>query len=122
MYCIETTRSKIAIMKIITLIFIFTAVGCSTFSFPGVHRISVQQGNVITQMMIDKLKPGMTRSQVRYILGNPVLDDALNRDRWNYVYTIQISGGEIQREVLVLHFLEEELSVFETSKSPSKEN
>ena len=64
----------------------------------------------------------MTRSQVRYILGNPVLDDALNRDRWNYIYTIQISGGEIQREVLVLHFLEDELSVVETSKSPSKEN
>ena len=73
-------------------------------------------------MMIDKLKPGMTRSQVRYILGNPVLDDALNRDRWNYVYTIQISGGKIQREVLVLHFLEDKLSFFETSKSPSKAN
>ena len=109
-------------MKIIILAFIFITVGCSTFSFPGVHRISVQQGNVITQVMIDKLKPGMTRSQVRYILGNPILDDALNQDRWNYVYTIQIPGREIQREVLILHFLEEKLSVFDTRKSASDEN
>ena len=109
-------------MKIIILAFIFITVGCSTFSFPGVHRISVQQGNVITQVMIDKLKPGMTRSQVRYILGNPVLDDTLNQDRWDYIYTNRIPGSKIQREILILHFLEDKLSFFDTEKSTSDEN
>ena len=109
-------------MKIIILAFIFITVGCSTFSFPGVHRISVQQGNVITQMMIDKLKPGMTRSQVRYILGNPVLDDTLNQDRWDYIYTNRIPGGKTQREILILHFLEDKLRFFDTEKSASDEH
>ena len=109
-------------MKYFIFIFILLTVGCSTFSFPGVHRISVQQGNVITQSMIDKLKPGMTRSQVRFILGNPILDDNLNRDRWDYIYTIQVSGGKTKREILILHFLENKLSFFETNLRPSDGN
>ncbi len=79
----------------------------------------MQQGNVITEMMIDKLKPGMTKVQARYILGNPVIDDSLDKDRWDYVYTTQISGGDIQRKFLILHFIGNRLSFFETNLSPS---
>ena len=81
-------------MRIIltTILLVFLA-GCSTFKFPGVHRITIQQGNVISQAMIDKLRPGMTRSQVRFVLGNPVVSDSLNQDQWDYVYSIQLSGG-----------------------------
>jgi len=92
---------------------------CSTFRFPGVHRITIQQGNVISQAMIDKLKPGMTGSQVRFILGNPVVDDSLDKDQWNYIYTIQIAGGDVIRQVLVLHFRDERLSYFEGDFLPS---
>jgi len=93
--------------------------GCSTLKFPGVHRITVQQGNVISQAMIDKLRPGMTKSQVRYILGNPVVDDSLDKDQWDYVYTIQIAGGQVIRRLLVLYFREERLSYFEGDYLPS---
>lgn len=96
--------------------------GCSTFRFPGVHRITVQQGNVITQTMIDKLKPGMTRSQVRFVLGNPVIDDSLNRDRWDYVYTVQLGSGEPLQKVLQLYFIEERLSHFEGDFIPTDKN
>jgi outer membrane protein assembly factor BamE len=101
-------------------------VGCSTLRFPGVHRITIQQGNVITQTMIDKLKPGMTRSQVRFVLGNPVLDDSLNRDRWDYVYTVQLAGDTPAQAVLQVYFVEERLSHFEgdfipTDEKPEKE-
>ena len=89
--------------------------------FPGVHRITVQQGNVITQIMIDKLKPGMTKSQVRYVLGTTVIDDPLNQNRWDYIYTIQIPGTpEIQKK-LQLHFVDGRLSHFDGDYSPTEE-
>lgn len=95
--------------------------GCSTFRFPGVHRITIQQGNVITQQMIDKLRPGMTRSQVRFVLGNAVIDDGLDADRWDYVYTVQIAGGQQIRQLLSIYFVEDRLSYFEGDFLPSEE-
>ena len=97
----------------ITLILIFVLLaGCSSVRFPGVHRITVQQGNVITQQMIDRLKPGMTRSQVRFVLGNAVIDDQLDEDRWDYIYSIQIAGGSSIRKVLSVYFVGDRLSYF----------
>ncbi len=92
---------------------------CSTYRFPGVHRITIQQGNVVNQAMIDKLRPGMTMSQVRFVLGNPVLEDPLNQSRWDYVSTVQIAGGETLRRKLVLHFRADRLSHFEGGFIPT---
>ena len=94
--------------------------GCDSLRFPGVHRITVQQGNVVTQQMIDRLKPGMTRSQVRFIMGNPVLSDPLDNDRWDYIYTFQLTGGPLLRRVLSLYFLEDKLSHFEGHFLPTE--
>lgn len=107
-------------------IFLITLLGaaltaCSTFRFPGVHRINIQQGNVITQQMIDKLRPGMTKSQVRFVLGNAVIDDALDADRWDYVYTIQVAGGDRIRRLLSVYFVEQRLSYFEGNFVPTEE-
>lgn len=107
-------------MKVVLILSILLlATSCSTFQFPGVYRITIQQGNVISQAMIDKLKPGMTESQVRFILGNPVIDDQLDRESWEYIYTIQISGGKIFRRMLILHFIESRLSYFEGDFLPT---
>ena len=46
---------------------------CSSLEFPGVYKLTIQQGNIVSQEMVDRLKPGMTRSQVQFVLGNPVL-------------------------------------------------
>ena len=72
--------------------------------FPGVHRVAIQQGNVISQTMVDHLKPGMTRSQVRFVLGNPVVDDPLDANRWDYVSTFGLSGGEVNQFRLIVFF------------------
>ena len=93
---------------------------CSTSNFPGVHRLTIQQGNVITQAMVDKLKPGMTKSQVRYVLGNPMIDDALNSDRWDYVYTVQIPGIDVIQQKLQIYFIDERLSYFEGDWAPTE--
>ena len=94
--------------------------GCSTFRFPGVHRINVQQGNVVSQAMIDKLKPGMTKSQVRFVLGNPVVNNTLDREQWDYIDTIQVAGGETRKLSLILHFEDERLSYFEGDYVPTE--
>lgn len=58
--------------------------GCSNFL--RVYKADLNQGNVVTKEMVDKLKPGMTPSQVRYVLGTPLITDTLNPRRWDYLY------------------------------------
>lgn len=53
------------------------------------YKIDVQQGNVLTQEMVAQLRPGLTRDQVRFILGTPMLVDMFHADRWDYVYRLQ---------------------------------
>ncbi|MCJ8170702.1 outer membrane protein assembly factor BamE [Atopomonas sediminilitoris] len=80
--------------------------GCS-FSFPGVYKLDIQQGNVVTQDMIDQLRPGMTQRQVRFIMGNPLLQDTFHPLRWDYLYSIQPGGGTRQQERVALYFNDE---------------
>jgi outer membrane protein assembly factor BamE len=57
------------------------------------YKTDVQQGNVITQEMVDKLKPGMTKSQVRFVLGTPLITDPFHPERWDYVYVYKKDAG-----------------------------
>lgn len=75
--------------------------GCS---FPGVYKIDIQQGNVVTKDMIDQLRPGMTRRQVRFIMGNPLITDTFHANRWDYLYSIQPGGGERLQERVSVNF------------------
>ncbi|WNW11810.1 outer membrane protein assembly factor BamE [Pseudomonas sp. DTU_2021_1001937_2_SI_NGA_ILE_001] len=84
-----------------TFVGLLALAGCS---FPGVYKIDIQQGNVVTQDMIDQLRPGMTRRQVRFIMGNPLLVDTFHTDRWDYLYSLQPGGGERQQERISLFF------------------
>ena len=73
--------------------------GCIT-----VYKAEVQQGNVITQEMIDKLKPGMTRSQVRFVMGTPLVTDPFHPERWDYYYYLRRASeptGESQRVTVI---------------------
>ena len=77
--------------------------GCSSLEFPGTYRIDIHQGNIISQVMVDKLKVGMTRRQVQYLLGTPLIRDSFSRDRWEYYYSARDSKGEtVQKRVIVL--------------------
>jgi outer membrane protein assembly factor BamE len=81
--------------------------GCSqvsSFSFPGVYRIDIPQGNIITQDMVDQLRPGLTKRQVTFILGTPLIRDTFNQNRWDYVYSFQPGGGERTQERLTVYF------------------
>ena len=72
-----------------------TLSGCSYFQFPGVHKVEVQQGNIVTQDMVDQLRQGMTKAQVRYVMGTPLIADSFNQDRWDYIFSKQ-KGSKVQ--------------------------
>jgi outer membrane protein assembly factor BamE len=59
--------------------------GCSTDKIPGIYRIDIQQGNNVTQAMLNELEPGMTKNQVAYVMGNPLLIDTFHPNRWDYL-------------------------------------
>jgi outer membrane protein assembly factor BamE len=70
-----------------------------------VYRIDIQQGNLLDDGDIDQVQVGMTRSQVQFLLGTPMIADSFHRDRWDYAYyrTLGRSPERVQRWVVV-HF------------------
>ena len=62
--------------------------GCAGF---GVHRIDIQQGNLVTQDQLAKVKPGMSRLDVKNALGTPLLQDVFNGNRWDYFFSLEQS-------------------------------
>lgn len=76
---------------------------------PFVYKMPVQQGNILTEEMVDRLEPGMTRGQVRYLLGTPLLTDMFHTDRWDYIYTHRRGHREMERKHLTVWFEEDQL-------------
>lgn len=93
--------------------------GCSYLKYPDIHKVTVQQGNIVNQEMVDQLRPGMTRSQVRYILGTPLLMDTFDQDRWDYYYSIKRPGQKEVREKITVFFDGNTLSHFSGDYLPS---
>ena len=85
--------------------------GCSLDWLPGVYRLDIHQGNVVSQEMVDQLRPGMTKRQVAFIMGAPLLSDPFHDQRWDYVYSNQ-PGNEprVQKHINLVFDKNEELS------------
>lgn len=88
-------------------------IGCSTAKLPGVYRIDIQQGNIITQEMVDNLELGMEKRKVRFLLGTPLIQDVFSEDRWDYVYTFQPGSGERVERHISLFFDQDKLAHLE---------
>ncbi len=80
------------------------------YNMPLLYKIDVQQGNVVDQEMVDKLKPGMDKNQVKFIMGTPVIVDPFHSERWEYVYSFQPGGGVREQRHITVHFVDEKLS------------
>ena len=97
----------------------FAAVACGqTPSIPlpylAPHRIEIQQGNFLTQEMIAQLKPGMTKDQVRFILGTPLVADMFHANRWDYMFRRQrMNSREIEERHIVVFFEDGKLKLIE---------
>jgi outer membrane protein assembly factor BamE len=85
------------LLRILAVVLLATSSAC-------VYRVDVQQGNLLKDRDIDAVQAGMTRSQVRFLLGTPVVDDPFHNDRWNYVYYFQPGSSKRaeKRWVMVL--------------------
>lgn len=90
--------------------------------FPGVYKIAIAQGNIITQEMIDKLEPGMTRRQVIFVMGTPLVRDPYQQDRWDYVFNYQPGGGVRGQERVTLMFENELLTSLSGDFAPGPES
>jgi outer membrane protein assembly factor BamE len=99
---ILTQMKKILIVTAILAITLL--IGCSRDRIPFVHQIDIQQGNVITQEAVDQLRPGMTKRQVQFVMGTPLLVDVFHQDRWDYVYFRKPGRGEVVQNNISLFF------------------
>ncbi len=109
--------------QLLTLLMLLALAGCKQVpDLPAVispYKIDIQQGNVVSQAMIAKLKVGMTRAQVRFALGSPLIVDPFRTDRWDYVYMYQKQGQEAQRRRITIFFEEDRLSRIEGDVVPA---
>ena len=96
------------------------------FNVPLLHKIDIQQGNVIDQEMLNQLKPGMDKKQVKFIMGTPVLIDPFHNERWEYIYSFQEGGTVREQRHITLHFENDKLAYIsgdiEISNIPREEN
>ncbi len=77
------------------------------------YKVEVVQGNVVTREQAAQIKPGMSRAQVREVLGSPLLTDVFHANRWDYVFTIRRQGAEPQQRRIVVLFDAEKLLSFD---------
>ncbi|MDM0074950.1 outer membrane protein assembly factor BamE [Variovorax sp. J2P1-59] len=85
------------------------------------YKVEVVQGNFVSKEQVEALKPGMSRQQVREVLGTSLLTDVFHSNRWDYVFTIRRQGVEPQQRHLTLYFNGEVLDRFEGDPMPSEE-
>ena len=103
------------------LIALLLTSGCTNgLNVLKLYRVPVQQGNIVTQDMIDKIKPGMTKSQVAFVLGEPVLKDPFNESKWIYIYSIEVPGLFTQKTRTTLFFDGDELKSIRGDLAPSE--
>lgn len=86
----------------------------------GPHKIDIQQGNAVTQEMVAKLQPGMTRNQVRFVLGTPLLVDPFRTDRWDYFYSYMKGGELIEKRRMAVFFKDDKLVRIDGDVIPAK--
>jgi outer membrane protein assembly factor BamE len=104
-------------MRLFFLFVLSLLAGCGSWSHPidriKPHKIDIPQGNVLKQEMLDKLKPGMTKSQVRFILGTPLIVDPFRTNRWDYVFRLEKEGKLIENRHISVLFENDLLKVLQ---------
>jgi len=102
----------------LSVVFALVLTGCSNEKWGFPFRHSVQQGNWITQEQIATLAVGMSREQVRFVLGSPALTSALHADRWDYPYYYQPGTGTPQERRFTVWFEQDRLTRWDGDEQP----
>ena len=86
---------------------------------PIVHKIDIQQGNVVTQEMLSQLQVGMEKNKVLFVMGTPVIKDTFHANRWDYLYVYKPGRKDAERRHIVLYFEDDKLARIEGDVRPS---
>lgn len=92
------------IILLICLFMLVSLNGCSRSKLLTVYKVDIQQGNAVETEKVEQLKVGMSKEQVEFLLGTPLLTDAFHPARWDYVYFLLPGFGERERRHLTVHF------------------
>ncbi len=92
----------------------------SLFGLITPYRIDIVQGNAITQEQAALVKPGLSRLQVREVLGTPLIADPFHANRWDYIFTLRRPGAEPQRRSVVVTFENDVVKSIEAPPLPSE--
>ena len=96
--------------------------GSARLPMPSItpYRIEIQQGNFVSQEMVSQLKLGMSKEQVRFILGTPLITDSFHADRWDYVFRRQLANSkELEQRKLAVFFEDGKLKRIEGDVTPA---
>ena len=85
----------------------------SACSIPQVYKLTVQQGNIVTQEMVDELKVGMTKRQVAYVMGTPLIRSPFQQNRWDYLYTLERRDKVVKDYQVTVFFADDLYTHFE---------
>jgi outer membrane protein assembly factor BamE len=85
----------------------------------GVYKLDINQGNYLSQDMVDKLKVGQTKAQVRQFLGTPLVVSLFREDRWDYVYEFTRQGRVVEHRNFAVYFVDDKLARWEGDEMPA---
>lgn len=99
----QNTRTRQILISALLSCLLLTT-GCSGFQFPGVYKIDIPQGNIIDNKDLKQVKVGMTKEQIKYLLGTPLVTDTFSPNRWDYSYSIRKgeTGKRIQKHLTLI--------------------
>lgn len=84
------------------------------------YKLPIQQGNFVSQDMAAKIRPGMTKEQVRFVLGTPLLTDMFHANRWDYLFRLQKPNGALTANRLAIFFVDNRVERIESSELPNE--
>ena len=86
------------------------------------YRFDLPQGNYVTREMLDQIKAGMNREQVRFALGSPLLQNTFRTDRWDYVFRYQHANGQADLRRVTIRFKDEQVAAIEADELPQRDD
>ena len=114
---------KVIKMRIFLLVLSLLVTACSP-SLPSIkpYKMPIQQGNLVTSKMMMQLKPGMTKTQVRFVMGTPLITDSFHKDQWDYFYQMEKDGAIIEKRRVILMFEKDLLAKVKGDVIPANTN
>jgi outer membrane protein assembly factor BamE len=108
-------------MRALLILFSVLLSSCGGATGPlSLYKMDIRQGNYVTAEMREKLKLGMSRQQVRYVLGTPMISDPFHADRWDYVYLLEHRGKLTEEKRLTLFFEGDSLARIDDRTRPAE--